>query len=115
MVSSPEEGRVPEPIVMYARTRPCPDVARARGRLTELGLEWREYDTEADEDAAGRARALNNGTLRVPTLLLGGRVLVEPSVEELDAGLIAAGYELSRAARPAGAVPPARAGAGGVE
>ncbi len=52
---------MPEPIVMYARTRPCPDVARARGRLAELGLEWREFDTEEDEGAAGRARALNNG------------------------------------------------------
>ncbi len=106
---------MPEPIVMYARTRPCPDVARARGRLTELGLEWREFNTEEDEGAAGRARALNNGTLRVPTLVLGGRVLVEPSVEELDAALIAAGYDLSRAAGRARGEAPARAGASGVE
>ena len=106
---------MPEPIVMYARARACPDVARARGRLTALGLEWREFDTDGDESAAGRARALNNGTLRVPTLVLGGRVLVEPSVEELDAALIAAGYDLSPATGHARGEAPARAGASGVE
>lgn len=84
---------MPQPIVMHARTRFCPDVNRARGRLTELGLEWQEFDTEADPAAAERARSLNNGTLRVPTLAIGDRVLVEPSVAELDDALVAAGYE----------------------
>lgn len=83
---------MPQPIVMYAHARFCPDVNRARGRLTELGLEWQEFDTEADPAAAERARSLNHGALRVPTLAIGDRVLVEPSVAELDDALVAAGY-----------------------
>lgn len=75
-----------EPIVMYARQRYCPDVERARSRLTALELPWAEHDIEADGEAAALVQALT-GRRRVPTLVIGDTVLVEPSDAELDAAL----------------------------
>ena len=84
----------PTDIIMYARERFCPDVTRTRLHLTELGLEWTEFDVEADpaaRDAAFKASGRNN----VPTLVIGDRVLVEPSNADLDDALVAAGYDIS--------------------
>lgn len=81
------------PIVMYARSRFCPDVTRSRGRLTELELPWEEHDIEADEGAARKVEELT-GRRNVPTLVIGESILVEPSNASLDAALIRAGYVL---------------------
>jgi glutaredoxin len=78
-------------ILFYGRTRFCPDVARSRARLTELGIEWTEFDIEADEDAAKRAENLT-GFRRVPTIVIGDTVLVEPTNTALDAALESAGF-----------------------
>lgn len=83
------------PIVMYARTRFCPDVTRSRERLTELDLAWQEFDIEADEEAAQRAEELA-GRRAVPTIVIGNTVLVEPTNDELDAALTDAGYSLEK-------------------
>jgi glutaredoxin len=61
--------------------------------LTELGIEWTEFDIEADEEAAQRAEALT-GVRRVPTIVIGDKVVVEPTNTALDAALEAAGYIL---------------------
>jgi glutaredoxin len=66
-------------------------VARSRARLTELGIEWTEFDIEADEDAAKRAEILT-GFRRVPTIVIGDKVLVEPTNTALDAALESAGF-----------------------
>ena len=94
------DGTRPE-LIMYARERFCPDVNRARGRLSELGLPWTEYDTEGDADARERMVAIT-GRGSVPTLLIGDRVLIEPSVEEIDDALIAAGFDVTAQAGAAG-------------
>ena len=73
-------------IVMYGRARFCPDVTRARTRLTELGLSWTEYDVEADTAARERMTSLT-GRGNVPTLIIGESILVEPSTDEIDAAL----------------------------
>lgn len=78
------------PIVMYARERFCPDVQRARGRLTDLGLRWTEYDVEADAGALERMLEVS-GRRNVPTLTIGEAILVEPSVQEIDNALERAG------------------------
>ena len=78
------------PIVMYARERYCPDVDRARTRLTALDLTWTEHDIEADSEAAKVVQTLT-GQRRVPTLVIGDTVLVEPSDAQLDATLTEAG------------------------
>ncbi len=81
------------PIVMYARTRFCPDVTRSRGRLTELELSWQEFDIEADDAAARKTEELT-GRRSVPTIVIGNSILVEPSNQDLDAALRKAGYSL---------------------
>lgn len=77
-------------IVMYARERHCPDVERARARLSHHAVPWTEHDIEADKAAAARVQELT-GQRRVPTIVIGTSVLVEPSDTELDAALAAAG------------------------
>lgn len=76
---------------MYGRQRFCPDVARSRMRLEELGIPWTEYDVEADDARRAEMQALTSRG-NVPTLVIGESVLVEPSNEQLDHALIAAGY-----------------------
>ncbi len=94
------DGTRPE-IVMYARERFCPDVNRARGRLGQLNLPWTEYDTESDADAKDRMVELS-GRQSVPALLIGDRVIVEPSVAEIDDALTAAGFDVAALASVAG-------------
>lgn len=94
------DGARPE-IIMYARERFCPDVNRARGRLGELNLPWVEYDTESDSEALDQMVAIT-GRGSVPTLLIGDRVLIEPSVAEIDDTLTAAGFDVTALAGAAG-------------
>jgi glutaredoxin len=84
----------PTEIIMFARERFCPDVTRSRLRLSELGIEWTEHDIEADESAGAEAERLT-GRRSVPTLVIGKRILVEPSNGQLDEALLASGYDLS--------------------
>ncbi len=77
-------------IVMYARERYCPDVERARARLGHHALRWTEHDIETDDSAAAQVQALT-GQRRVPTVVIGRSILVEPSDTQLDAALVAAG------------------------
>lgn len=83
-------------IVMYARERFCPDVTRARIRLERLGLQWTEYDVEADEERKREMMALT-GLPNVPTLVIGNTILVEPSAKEIDAALEGVGYDVKAA------------------
>jgi glutaredoxin len=81
------------PIIMYARQRFCPDVARSRMHLEELGFEWQEFDIESDPEALSTVRELT-GRQNVPTVVVGDSVLVEPENDLLDKALAAAGYVL---------------------
>jgi len=80
-------------VVMFARERCCPDVARTRQRLTELGISWIERDVEADDTATEMHRL--RGRSNVPTVLIGDRAPVVPSNSELDAALVTAGFTIS--------------------
>jgi glutaredoxin len=83
-------------IVMYARERFCPDVTRARIRLERLGLEWTEYDVEADDERKQEMMQLT-GRPNVPTLLIGNSILIEPSAKEIDAALEGVGFDVKAA------------------
>ena len=72
----------------------CPDVTCARTCLTDLGIDWTDYDIEADE-AAGAVTERPTGRRSVPTMVIGDRILVEPSNAVLEAALVAAGYDLN--------------------
>lgn len=87
-------------IIVYARERYCPDVTRTRDRLTELDLPWIEHDIEANTDAAATVERLT-GMRRVPTVVIGESVLVEPLNDELDATLRVAGFDVETPASPA--------------
>lgn len=86
MSSTPE-------IVMYARERFCPDVTRARTRLEHHGIEWTEFNVEADEAKRAEMEA-QTGKPNVPQVVIGERILIEPSNEEIDDALLAAGFNL---------------------
>jgi mycoredoxin len=85
----------PLPILMYA-TPICRDARRARNRLQELNIPFTEINIKEDESAARYVEQVNNGFRSVPTIVFGDEdfILVEPSVEELDAGLRRAGYQV---------------------
>ena len=80
-------------IIVYGRERFSPDLARVRDRLMELNLLYQEHDIEAD-DTAGDALEDMTGKRQVPTIVIGHRVLVEPSIEELDFALRDAGFSI---------------------
>ena len=80
-------------IIVYARERYCPDVERTRNRLTELEVPWIEHDIEADANAAATVESLT-GKRRVPTVVIGDDILVEPSNDELDASLASIGVPI---------------------
>ena len=85
---------MPRPdILVYGRERFCPDVTRTRERLSELRIVWTEYDIESDHVAAEKVETMT-GKCRVPTVVIGDAIIIEPSNEELDATLRAAGYDV---------------------
>lgn len=81
-------------IIMYARERFCPDVTRARTRLEHHGITWKEFDVESDPAKRTEMEALTDKP-NVPQVVIGKRVLIEPSIEEIDDALTAAGYDIS--------------------
>lgn len=86
MSSTPE-------ITMYGRERFCPDVTRARTRLEHHGIAWTEFDVESDDARKSEMVALT-GKPNVPQVVIGERILIEPSNEEIDDALTAAGFEI---------------------
>lgn len=85
----------PLPITMYARPT-CEDSQLARDRLQELGIPFTEINVDEDEAAARYVERVNNGFRSTPTIVFGEEafIIVEPTVEELDAALRRAGYEV---------------------
>lgn len=74
---------------MYA-TSWCPDCHRSIRLLRELGAPFTLIDIEAEEGAEARMRAVNGGSGKVPTIIIGDRVLIEPRNDELRAAVTAA-------------------------
>ena len=83
----------PLPITMYARPT-CEDSELARERLRELGIPFTEINVDEDEAAARYVERVNHGFRSTPTIVFGEEafIVVEPTVEELDAALRRAGY-----------------------
>jgi glutaredoxin len=68
----------------------CPYCARLRRGLRRAGVPTLERDIWADPAAAAQVRAVTGGGETVPTVLVGGRALVNPSVADV---LAAAGQK----------------------
>jgi mycoredoxin len=76
-------------ITVYA-TQWCGDCRLAKRVLDEEGSEYEWIDIDFDPEAAAIVQKLNGGYRSVPTILFpDGRVLVEPTREELQQALAA--------------------------
>lgn len=76
-------------ITVYA-TQWCGDCRLAKRILDEQGTEYQWIDIDFDPAAAEIVQKLNGGYRTVPTILFpDGRVLVEPTREELQEALAA--------------------------
>ena len=86
----------PDALLMYGAAT-CEDTAVTRSRLRALGVPFREIDVDLDPAARDRLSELERGRPRTPTLVFGDRALiaVEPSLQELDDLLTAAGYPVN--------------------
>ncbi len=74
-------------ILMYATTW-CPDCARSKRLLDKHNVKYTWINIEEAPEAADMVRNLNKGMQVVPTIVLpGGKVLAEPSDNELSAAL----------------------------
>ena len=71
------------PIVVYG-TRWCAASQMVRRYLERLGLPYRYVDLETDPQAAAQLRWWTGGYASHPTVYIGGEILVEPTVGELD-------------------------------
>jgi glutaredoxin len=61
----------------------CQDTTRTRAFLNRHGVPYTLVDVEADAEAARQVMAWNQGYLSTPTLDIEGRIVTEPSDEEL--------------------------------
>jgi mycoredoxin len=60
---------------------------RSISHLKSLGLPFEYINVEEDPGAAEWVKAQNGGKEKKPTIDIGGRILSEPTNEELDAAL----------------------------
>jgi hypothetical protein len=74
----------------------CEDTAIVRSRLEALGIPFAYGNSDADPAVGDRIRKLNDGRLVTPTVLVGDRIEVEPSVEAIDELVAGAGRQVRR-------------------
>lgn len=70
-------------VLMYGAAW-CGDTKRSRRLLDRLGVAYDYIDVEQDKEASSWVRAQNNGKEKKPTIMIGGRLLTEPSDAELE-------------------------------
>ena len=78
------------PIVVYG-TRWCAATQMVRRHLARLGIPYRYVDLDADPMAAQQLRWLTGGYVSHPTVYIGGEVLVEPTLREIEWALSRSG------------------------
>ena len=77
-----EEGSLWPRIVVYGAYW-CSDSIRTRRFLNRHGVPYTLVDVDEDPQAAQKVKEWNNGFLSTPTLDIEGRIVTEPSNEEL--------------------------------
>jgi mycoredoxin len=78
------------PIVVYG-TRWCAATQMVRRYLDRLGIPYRYVDMDFDPQAAAQVRWWTGGYASHPTVYIGGEVLVEPQLGEIQWALSRAG------------------------
>ena len=74
-------------VIMYTRSRFCPDSERARRVFRRCGVAYVEVYIDQDADAAAKVEAWNGGDRSVPTIDIDGIILTEPTERELEKAL----------------------------
>ena len=69
----------------------CEDTTRTREQLDALGVKYEYINVEKDAAANKHITELNNGKRKTPTIDLGGKILIEPSNEEMEQALKTSG------------------------
>jgi mycoredoxin len=76
----------PAEVLIY--TRPgCPFSTLLRLRLRLLGVRYDQIDIWANRSAAARVRAITGGDETVPTVTVGGRSMVNPTLRRVRAAI----------------------------
>ena len=78
----------PVTITMYSTTW-CGYCRRLKRQLDEAGIEYREIDVDATPGYDERIIAASGGFRVVPTLEVGGRLLVNPTIREVEEAVAA--------------------------
>ena len=79
------------PILVLGRDT-CEDTIASRAHMDAEGIPYEYRNVELDPEADARNRSFNGGNRVTPTILIGdpldpGRVVVEPSDDQLDAAI----------------------------
>jgi mycoredoxin len=74
------------PVTVYG-TDWCGQTQQVRRYLYRAGVPYRYVDLERSPEAVERIRWLTGGSASHPTVTIGGSVLVEPTLDELDEAL----------------------------
>lgn len=82
------EKEVPSPaqVAVYG-TNWCADTQKVRRYLDQQDISYSYRNMEADAEAARQVQWWTGGSLSHPTVQIGGQILVEPSLNELESTL----------------------------
>ena len=65
----------------------CEDTEATRNHLDSLGVPYQYIDIEQDHEATAWVKRQNNGKQQTPTVDIRGKILIEPSDQELEQAL----------------------------
>ncbi len=80
------ESRGTAPVTVYG-TRWCAQTQMVRRYLDRLGIPYTFRDMDIDPNAEDQVRWWTGGYASHPTVQVGGNILVEPSISELQQAL----------------------------
>jgi mycoredoxin len=90
-VQATRKRRPSVPVAVYG-TKGCADTQKVRRYLDRLDIFYDYLNIDEDLSAARQLHWWTGGTLSHPTVQIGGRILVEPGLEEVEATL--AGFDI---------------------
>jgi glutaredoxin len=65
----------------------CEDTEATRNHLDSLGVPYQYIDIEQDQEATAWVKQQNNGKQQTPTVDIRGKILIEPTDQELEQAL----------------------------
>ena len=75
-----------QPVTMYSTTW-CGYCRRLKRQFEEAGIAYREIDLEEESEHADKIVAHTGGSRTVPTVEIDGRLLVNPTIREVQKAL----------------------------